>query len=210
MTKTFSATDFQEKTGVSRETLQHIQLYADLLQKWQKQINLVSNSTLPDMWARHFYDSAQLMDHLRDQGENLKILDIGSGAGFPGLLLSIMGAGEAHMVESSMKKCTFMKEIIRRTGAAAFVHSERVEEMTPFPVDVITSRACAGLDKLLDLGKNFITADTVCLFLKGQTAQSEIDEAHKRWDFNVKKYTSRTNESGTLLKLSCIKACDTI
>ncbi|PCI52002.1 MAG: 16S rRNA (guanine(527)-N(7))-methyltransferase RsmG [Alphaproteobacteria bacterium] len=203
----FDEKAFFEKANVPRETKENICIYASLLQKWQKKLNLVGETTLPNMWARHFYDSFQLKE-LFDcrKAENLRILDIGSGAGFPGLLLSMLGLGEFHMVESNGKKCTFMRQVIRETGCNAVVHNERVEMMTPFPVDYIVSRACAPLDRLFDLGLNFIQPKTVCLFLKGQNADKEIEEARANWCFKIEQHTSAAQESGVILRVSHIKA----
>jgi len=197
---------FFEKTGVSRETMKKIRLYAALLEKWQKKMNLISQSTVPELWSRHFYDSFQLKEKLEGgEGGNLQILDIGSGAGFPGLLLSMLGLGQFHMVESNGKKCTFMRQVIRATGANAIVHHVRAQALEPFYVNYIISRACAPLDKLLSLGNNFIQEDTVCLFLKGQIAEQEIDAARENWTFDVEKFTSAAEESGVILKVSHIK-----
>ena len=200
-----TAADFQKLCDVSCETLGKLICYSELLLKWQRSINLVSNSTLDDMWRRHFYDSAQLMDYMEKRERPLKILDLGSGAGFPGLVLSIMGAGELHLVEGVGKKCSFMKQIIQKTGIDAIVHNERIENMEPFEVDLITSRACADLDKLLGLTAKFIGSGTECLFLKGKKAEQEINRAAKNRQFSVKKYTSKSEESGMILKLSHIK-----
>ncbi len=198
---------FAQKTGVSRETMANIHVYASLLTKWQKKINLVSQSTMPDLWSRHFYDSFQLKAQLAGlNAEKTKILDIGSGAGFPGLLLSMLDLGEFHMVESNNKKCTFMRQVVRETGCDAVIHNERIENITPFHVDYIISRACAPLNKLFDLGRNFIHEETICLFLKGQTAEEEITDARRRWAFEVEKFTSVTQDRGILLKVSHIKA----
>ncbi len=207
MASAFDENSFFERSGVSRETMEKIRIYADLLTKWQKQINLVGAATLDDMWRRHFYDSFQL-DALIDNNEdkNLRFLDIGSGAGFPGLLLSMLDRGEFHMVESNNKKCAFMRQVIRETGCHAVVHNERAESLTPFHVDYILSRACASLDKLFDLGRHFIGEETMCLFLKGQIADQEIEQARENWRFDVKKFTSVTEESGMILKVSHIKA----
>lgn len=203
----FTEERFYHDSGVSRETMDHIRTYASLLVKWQKQINLVSDSTLPDLWTRHFYDSFQLKQHFdAERLGKITILDIGSGAGFPGLLLSMCATGDVHMVESNNKKCAFMRQVIRETHCRATVHNERVEKITAFPVDYIISRACASLDKLLELGQNFITQDTICLFLKGQIAEQEIADAQKNWDFTVEKFTSATEETGMILKVSHIKA----
>jgi len=163
-----TATEFHELTGVSRETMDKLILYSETLTKWQKAINLVSNSTLPNMWLRHFYDSAQLSGYIIKADNPLKILDLGSGAGFPGLVLSILGIGEVHLVEGVGKKCSFMKQIIQQTDINAIVHNKRIEDLGAFPVDLVTSRACADLNKLLDLSDKFIKPTTKCLFLKGK------------------------------------------
>ncbi|MCF6215202.1 MAG: 16S rRNA (guanine(527)-N(7))-methyltransferase RsmG [Emcibacter sp.] len=203
----FTEKIFAQKTGVSRETMANIHIYASLLTKWQKKINLVSQSTMPDLWLRHFYDSFQLKARLAGlNAEKTKILDIGSGAGFPGLLLSMLGLGEFHMVESNNKKCAFMRQVIRETNCNAVIHNERIENIRPFHVDYIISRACAPLNKLLDLARNFIHDDTVCLFLKGQTAEEEIADARRCWAFEVEKFTSISQDRAMLLKVSHIKA----
>ena len=207
MPQILSEKNFFDTINVSRETQENIRIYAGLLTKWQKKINLVSETTLPDLWSRHFYDSYQL-EKLFDakSAENLQILDIGSGAGFPGLLLSMLNLGTFHMVESNGKKSTFMRQVIRETNCKAIVHTARAEELTPFPVDYIISRACAPLNKLFDLGRNFIKDDTICLFLKGQIADQEIENARANWAFEVEKFTSVSAESGVILKVSHIKA----
>ncbi len=207
MSGVFDEKSFQEKTGVPRETLENLRIYAGLLKKWQNKINLVSSATLPDLWSRHFYDSFQLKPYFDpSKAEKLQILDIGSGAGFPGLLLSMLGIGEFHMVESNNKKCAFMGQVIRDTKCKAVVHNMRAENLKSFHVDYIISRACAPLDRLLGLGRNFIHDDVVCLFLKGQTAEQEIIRAKEKWAFEVEKFTSMTEESAMLLKVSHIKA----
>lgn len=207
MTGIMTAEEFQKATNVSRETLDKLMIYSELLIKWQRSINLVSDSSLTDMWRRHFYDSAQLMDYIEKRERPLRILDLGSGAGFPGLVLSIMGAGEVHLVEGVGKKCSFMKQIIQQTSIDAIVYNERIEDMDAFQVDLITSRACADLEKLLDLTAKFIGPGTECLFLKGEKAEQEIKRAGKTRQFKVKKYTSKSEESGIILKLSQIKGC---
>lgn len=211
MAQILSEKMFFERLNVSRETQKNIRIYAGLLRKWQKKINLVSETTLPDLWGRHFYDSYQLkklfdLSRVENSDENLQILDIGSGAGFPGLLLSMLDLGTFHMVESNGKKSTFMRQVIRETNCKAIVHTARAEELPPFPVDYIISRACASLDKLFDLGRNFIRQDTICLFLKGQIADQEIEQARANWSFEIEKFTSVSAESGVILKVSHIKA----
>lgn len=210
MKKIYTAESLLEKPYVSRETLEKLHIYADLLVKWQKNINLVSKTTLDDMWRRHFLDSVQLYPLFEAAdpamaGSKRKILDIGSGAGFPGLILSILGLGQCHMVESNNKKCAFMTQVVRAVGCDAIIHNERVEEMAPFQVDYITSRACASLDKLFSLGQNFLDEETKCIFLKGQTAAEEIRIAKEKWSFEVEKFTSETEAAAVMLRISQVK-----
>ncbi|WP_321395712.1 16S rRNA (guanine(527)-N(7))-methyltransferase RsmG [Emcibacter sp.] len=203
---TFGPDDFFELVDVSRETREKLEIYADLLEKWQKRINLVSPTTIQEKWWRHFYDSAQIMEILSAGPKgDLKILDIGSGAGFPGLVLALLGAGEVHLVESNNKKCTFMNQVIRETGANARVHCCRIEELASFPVDYVTSRALATVDKLLQWLEAFTSEETVFLFPKGRTWQQELTEAEINWQFHVEKYTSKTEESGMILKLGRVR-----
>lgn len=195
--------EFQSVLNVPRETMDKFIVYAELLTKWQKSINLVSKSTLMDMWRRHFYDSAQLIDYIQ-HAKTKTVLDLGSGAGFPGLVLSILGVGEVHLVEAVGKKCSFMNQVIRETGINATIYNERIENMSSFSVDLITSRACADLEKLFDLTSSFRDKNTRCLFLKGEKFEEEIKSAQKKYSFDVKKYASKTEESGMILSLSKI------
>ncbi|MEX0299916.1 MAG: 16S rRNA (guanine(527)-N(7))-methyltransferase RsmG, partial [Kordiimonas sp.] len=148
----YSFDDLSSDLDVPRETLIRLETYGQLLVKWQKAKNLVSNSTLDDIWRRHFLDSAQLAPLLRKElGEKpLSMLDIGSGAGFPGLVLAALDVGTAHMVESVGRKCVFMRQVVRETGADATIHNVRVEEIEPFDIDIITSRACARVLQLIE------------------------------------------------------------
>jgi 16S rRNA (guanine527-N7)-methyltransferase len=200
----FHVKQFQELTGVSAETLARLQLYADLLEKWQKKINLVGPATIPDLWQRHMLDSAQLFPLL--PSPDCQIMDFGSGAGFPGLVLAIMGVPQVTLVESDGRKCAFLAEAMRVTGTGTTVRLEnrRIEEVSPGPVDVVTSRALAPLDKLLALAEPFLGADTLCLFLKGKKADQELTEATKDWMMQVTKIPSQTDPSGTILKLENI------
>lgn len=205
MSQFMTANDFKEICHVPRETMDRFIIYSEMLLKWQRSINLVSNSTLEDMWRRHFYDSAQLINHINFNKKQPVILDIGSGAGFPGLVLSMFAAGDVHVVESNGKKCAFMKQVIQKTGINAIVHNERIETMNVFHVDLITSRACAELEKLFDLTKRFISPKTKCLFLKGEKAEEEIKNASKRWNFEVKKTKSMSEETGIIMEISQIQ-----
>jgi len=200
----FHVKQFQEMTGVSLEALERLQAYADLLEKWQAKINLVGPATLPDLWRRHMLDSAQLFPLLPK--EDCSVVDFGSGAGFPGLVLALMGASHVTLVESDGRKCAFLAEVMRatETGPGVRLENRRIEETSPVRVDVVTSRALAPLDRLLSLSGPFIGEGTICLFPKGKTVDEELTEAEKIWMMRVSKIQSLSDPSGTILKLENI------
>ena len=154
---------FREITGVSRETLARFESYAALLKKWNPRINLVAESTLADLWRRHFLDSAQLQALLPPAPENrpLEIVDLGSGAGFPGLVLAILGAGTVTLLESDQRKTTFLREAARLTNTEIIVINQRIEAISAIPADVVTARALAPLPRLLSLAAPFLEAPFV-------------------------------------------------
>ncbi len=199
----FSSDDFLRATNVPRETLAHLEAYGDLLCKWQPSKNLVSNSTLDVMWQRHFYDSAQLMPLIRDiHGEKpLNCIDIGSGAGFPGLVLAIMGLGHVTMVEANGKKCAFMRQVKLATGADVTIENVRIEELGAQKMEIILSRACASLSQLLVWGEKFIGENTEFWLLKGANVQQEINDAKADWTMQVDQYRSKSDGSGSILRL---------
>jgi len=186
-----SAEAFAARCDVSRETLDRLRLYLDLLRHWQKAINLVGPATLNDPWRRHFWDSAQLFPHIPSTSRSL--LDVGSGAGFPGLVLAVLGVPGVTLVESDGRKCAFLREVARRTGTAVTIHAARLE--------ALTARAVASLDLLLEKTKLYITPNTVCLFHKGRQADAEIAEARRRWSMKVEKIPSETDPSGVILRV---------
>jgi 16S rRNA (guanine527-N7)-methyltransferase len=204
----FDAVSFQSETNVSRETLDKLIEYSILLTKWQKAKNLVSSTTLDDMWLRHFYDSAQIYQHLAKSLENMPktLLDIGSGAGFPGLVLGAMGVNKVHMVESNGKKCSFMSQVARMMQVDATIHNERIEKITPFDVDIITSRACAKISQLLDWSEPFLKKPMIELWLlKGQTAEEELTEAQTYWTMKTSSFESKTEKGAKVIRLWDIK-----
>lgn len=189
--------DFSTHIAVSPESLERLSVYADLLVKWQARINLVGPSTLPALWERHMLDSAQLADHLPAG----PILDLGSGAGFPGLVLAILRGGPVHLVESDARKCAFLREVARLTAADAVVHTVRIETLAPFPVAAITARALAPLPKLLEMAEKFLLPEVQCLFLKGRNSEEELTEARKDWMMTVERIPSLVDPSGQILHL---------
>ena len=193
---------FQTATGVSRETLERLAIYESLLKKWQKTINLVGPKTLDDSWNRHFLDSAQLRPLLP---ESVKVLiDLGSGAGFPGLVLAILGVPEVHLIESDVRKCAFLREAARATGAPVTVHNKRIEAVQGLRADVVTARALAPLTELLDWAAPFLGEDGVALFLKGQNVEDELTATTKYWKMRTERFDSVTDPSGSILRLGGI------
>jgi 16S rRNA (guanine527-N7)-methyltransferase len=186
--------------GVSRETRERLNTYADLLRKWQRSINLVGPRTLDDLWNRHFTDSAQLLPLIPPSARVL--VDFGSGAGFPGLVLAILGVSEVHLIESDQRKSTFLREVARATGTPITVHAKRIEQVAPFPADVVSARALAPLADLLGFAAPFLRSDSLCLFPKGQMAEDELTAASKIWNMNVDRIQSVTDPSATILRVS--------
>jgi 16S rRNA (guanine527-N7)-methyltransferase len=191
--------DFRKATDVSRETLDRLVAYADLLKRWQGTINLIGRSSLDELWRRHMLDSAQLLP----LAPNARCwLDLGSGAGFPGLVLAILGAPEVHLVESNARKCAFLREAARIAGAEVTVHRARIETLTPWPADAVVARGLAPLRRLLELGAPFCETDSVCLFPKGQDVENELTEATKYWNMKVERLPSVSDPAGTILRLT--------
>jgi len=216
MTAPMTPDEFRRETGVSRETLERLELYGRLLTTWNKRINLVGRSTLDDLWRRHMLDSAQLTTHLppAPPARRRVIVDLGSGAGFPGLVLSVLGAGQVHLIEADQRKAAFLREAARQTGCDAQVHSQRIEAMTPLPADVVTARACAPLAGLLAYAAPFLaaaeSAQACCLFHKGKRADEELTEAGKAWNMSVESFQSRSDSGGTILRIGLTRRETTI
>lgn len=207
--------------NVSRETLPALQAYADLLTTWQARMNLVGPSTLGDIWRRHFLDSAQLYPLLPDNdpagARKLKIFDLGSGAGFPGLVLAILARHDrrypggrplrVNLVESDRKKAAFMAEAARAAGfvpddtsrTAIRLRADRAEAIEPQVADVVTARALAPLERLLPLMARFADEKTVLLVPKGEQAEAELQSAAKDWKMKTERVPSRSDARGTIL-----------
>ncbi len=201
-----NSADFARAFSVSHETVEKLELYERLLLQWQKAVNLVAPTTIPQVWQRHFADSAQLIT----LAPKAKIwVDLGSGGGFPGLAIAIMIANQkecfVHLIESNSRKCAFLSEVARRTGAPARVHNMRVADAASsgaVPVaDVVTARALAPLDALLELALPFFGVASSGLFLKGREAGVEIADARKRWTFDLVVHPSISDAQGQILEI---------
>ena len=193
------AEGFAALVGVSRETLVRFEAYAALLLEWSRRINLVGSSTLSDIWRRHFLDSAQLLPLIPAGAKNL--VDLGSGAGFPGLVLAILGVPGVELIEADSRKAAFLREAARIAGAPIVLRPCRIEAVAPHSASVVTARGCAPLDRLLPLAQQFIGSDTTCLFLKGERAEEELTAAGKAWTMMVSRYPSRADPAGVVLSL---------
>jgi 16S rRNA (guanine527-N7)-methyltransferase len=193
------AVGFAALAGVSRETLLRLEAYAALLLQWSQRINLIGRSTLGDIWRRHFLDSAQLLPLIPAGAKNL--VDLGSGAGFPGLVLSILGVPGVELIEADSRKAVFLREAARIADVPIILRPCRIEAVTPHHVDVVTARGCAPLDRLLTLAERFVGPDTTCLFLKGERAEEELTAACKAWTMTVSRYPSSADPGGIVLSL---------
>jgi 16S rRNA (guanine527-N7)-methyltransferase len=197
----FGPEEFAAATNVSRETLARLKAYAGLLEDWNSRHNLVSARSLEDLWRRHFWDSAQLAPLIPAKART--IADLGSGAGFPGLVLAEMLRDKAAVTlfEATTKKCDFLKAAAQRMELPVSIQHVRMEDTSPQMFDVVTARACAPLAKLLSYAQHFTGPNSVCLFLKGQNVGAELTEAHKSWRMKVRQIPSLTDPSGMILEL---------
>lgn len=200
--------NLDEKLNVSRETLSDLKSYQSLLVEWQTKFNLVSNSSLPDAWNRHFLDSAQLIKYVPEAAQSM--IDFGSGAGFPGLVLAVMVKNRTPylkitLVESIKKKTLFLNEVANRLKLQVRIVNERIENLPKQKFDMITSRAMCSLDKLLNYAFPFCHKQTTCLFPKGAKWQEEITQAAKQFTFDYKVVDSLLSQEGKILIITNIK-----
>lgn len=192
---------------VSRETSEDLDRFAQLVLKWTRKINLISGKTLADIETRHIWDSAQLWPLL---GPGLRVLDLGSGGGFPGIVLSILskhqGRGKrVSLVESDIRKCVFLREAVRTIDLPATVTTARIEELQPQNADVVTARALAPLTTLLAWAVPHLTPQGRALFPKGASWKSEVAEARKNWDFDLTAHPSKTDAEAAVLMIKDIR-----
>ncbi len=208
---------FQKHFGVSSQTLDKLKAYEDLLKRWQRKINLVAPSTLGDVWHRHFADSAQLLA-MAPEGAR-KWVDLGSGAGFPGLVLAILRAGRGGendaepvtLIESDQRKAAFLGEIARQVSVPVDIAVMRIELSSTqgryTSVDVVTARALAPLDRLLGLSAPLFGSGTVGLFLKGREASGEVAAARQAWEFDCDLVGSVTDAEARIAVISGPPRC---
>jgi 16S rRNA (guanine527-N7)-methyltransferase len=198
---------FREAFDVSRETLDRLVNYAELLEKWNRRINLVGRSTLPDLWHRHIADSAQLWD-LAPADARLW-LDLGSGAGLPGLVIAALAVEKAPaltvaLVESDLRKCAFLESARRAMDVTVRIHAERIEALPPQAADVVSARALAPLKDLLEYAEIHRRPGGIGLFPKGETVHIEIEEALSVRKFEHRNHPSRTDPQAAIVEIGAI------
>ena len=198
---------FAAAFGVSRETMERLEVHRRLLEQWNSRINLVSRASLGEVWSRHFADSAQLW-RLKPPPARLW-LDLGSGAGFPGLVIAALaaetGEGEIRLVESDQRKAAFLATVIRTAGLPATVHNERVETLAPVGADVVSARALAPLDSLLAMMEIHLRQGGTGLFPKGASVHKEIAEAAVRWHFEHALHPSLTDPRAAIVEIGATR-----
>lgn len=201
----YTAEDFANETNVSRETLADYELWLAHLLKWNRKINLVSPSALDDFWRRHALDSWQITPYMPEKAR--RYIDLGSGAGFPGVSLAIAAKSQnpesqVLMVESAGKKASFLKTVIRDLKLPARATSERAEKLEPETYDVVSARAFAPLERLFNYAQPFWGQDTIGLFLKGGNVEAELTEADKSWTYTHELIPSLSDSTGCIVKIT--------
>ena len=196
--KQFSAPErVRDALRLDQTTMERLSAYADLLIRWQAKINLVGPDTLPDLWERHILDSAQLRPLIPSGCQRLA--DLGSGAGFPGLVLAILGAPDPHLVESDARKAAFLREVARVTGTAVTLHVNRIEAVDPLMADVVTARALAPLEKLLPWARRHLAPGGLGLFPKGKGVEDELTAVQKEGNIRFQRVVSVTDPSASIV-----------
>ncbi len=195
---------FAAEFDVSRETLERLKIYDDLLLRWNARINLIGPSTVPIRWSRHYADCAQIAQFMPPAAGSL--VDLGAGAGLPGLVIAAMRAGRGDgirvtLVDSDVRKSVFLRTAAREMGLDVVVLAGRIETAPAAPQDVIAGRALAPLAKLLHLAARFTGPETVCLFHKGVSLESELTEARRHWHIRSRRHPSIIDPSSAIVEV---------
>lgn len=191
---------------VSRETFDKLEDFVELVKKWTPKINLISKSSIPDLWDRHILDSAQLYGIAPAQGH---WVDIGSGGGFPGVVVAILSSGESSdhkftLIESDQRKCAFLRTASRELDLNITVMSKRIEEIPSLDANILSARALADLPTLLSFAERHLNRSGVAIFPKGETWQKEEEIASKMWSYQHEVIKSNTNAAAAVLRIQDI------
>ncbi|PCJ09766.1 MAG: 16S rRNA (guanine(527)-N(7))-methyltransferase RsmG [Rhodobacteraceae bacterium] len=191
------------KLNVSRETIQRLEIFEQVIRKWNPKINLVSRLSLDELWTRHIIDSIQVY-RIATQAKTWA--DLGSGGGFPGLMVAILAAEESPetkvtLIESDQRKSVFLRTAARECGVKVQVLSQRIEHVEPLGVQILSARALADLNSLLGFSSRHLDTDGIALFPKGVTWKKELEEARRHWRFDAEPITSLTEPDAVILKI---------
>lgn len=198
-----SKADIVSEFVLNKIQVDKIDFYLSSIIKHNKHTNLVGKSTIENIWDRHVLDCLQLTKHITNK--KLKILDLGTGAGLPGVLLSIVGYQRVLMIDSVKKKTDFVRQIIKELSLGAKIQNKRIEKPPTSQHDIVVSRALAPLVKLLTYARMYSNKNTTLFFLKGRNVISEIDIATKVYFFEFEKIKSLSSDEGCVLKINNIK-----
>jgi 16S rRNA (guanine527-N7)-methyltransferase len=189
----------QEFHNLTENQKQNIEDFLAMLLEENERFNFIGKSTIGNIWERHILDSAQLLPLITDK--NKKFADFGTGAGFPGMILSILGLKEIHLVEKSFRKADFLRRAKSLSQNRVFVHQANLEDLKDIKFDCITSRALAPLPKLLRYSKSFLTDSGYCLFLKGKNLKNEIEASERDFKFDYELHPSLTSNESNIIKI---------
>jgi 16S rRNA (guanine527-N7)-methyltransferase len=189
----------------SKEVEERLKIYNDLLSLWQQKLNLVGQSTLENIWHRHFIDSAQLYPLLPKEKKGKVVYDIGAGAGFPGMILSLMGRKDMVLCESSKKKCAFLEEVKIKTNANVIIDNIRAEALPVKSAIAITARAVSSLDALIRMSSPLLDEKGMCIFPKGINWKKELLFAQKRFHIDYKLVKSVTSKDSNIIIINRVE-----
>ena len=194
----------EKNYSVDKEKKRLLEKYVFLIKKNQENVSLIGKSTISDIWLRHIIDSLQIIKYLPKEEKNKYLIDVGTGAGLPGVVLAIMGRSDVLLCEKSPKKTNFLKEVLKECSLNAKIYNCRIEDIIMNNIAIIVSRAYASIKKLILTNIHLISKETILVIHKGKKHMKEIAEAKKEFAFNFKKFDSITSKEGVILKIENI------
>ena len=190
---------------VNKERKKLLENYVRMIKKSQESLNLIGRSTIPNIWERHIIDSIQILNYLPKEKKNSFLLDVGTGAGLPGIVLAIMGRHDVILCEKSPKKSDFLKKVQKELSLNYIVHNRRIEDIIIKNVSIIVSRAYASISKIILSNFHLISKETILVIHKGKKYMEEIKDAKKKFFFSYKKFKSITSNEGVILKIENVE-----
>ena len=194
----------EKNYNVDKEKKRLLEKYVFLIKKNQENVSLIGKSTISDIWLRHIIDSLQIIKYLPKEEKNKYLIDVGTGAGLPGVVLAIMGRSDVLLCEKSPKKTNFLKVVLKECSLNAKIYNCRIEDIIMNNIAIIVSRAYASIKKLILTNIHLISKETILVIHKGRKHMKEIADAKKEFAFNFKKFDSITSKEGVILKIENI------